>query len=226
MQKDKRRVGAIAELNELRTFCCFFGEQNAVVANEPDRESVNRSPTADQFVAIQRLELFKTTSVEHPGVHLPDVKRHPHICRSTTDELIGWVQRFIGRFSRARTKFLPPQVSNNFSGNPERIHFVDGEVIGQPTHPRVHLCSTEGFLINNFVDRHLHEGRPTQVRRASLFHKNRVITHSRRVCATCCCRPEPNCDRRNTGFRQLGLMFEARAPRNKDVSLMWKVCAR
>ena len=100
---------------------------------------------------------------------------------------------------------------------------VDGQVVGQPAGARVHLGAAERLLVDDLVDRHLHQRRPTEVRGAALLDEDGVVAHPRGVRTAGGVRPERHRDRRDAELRQLGEVLEARAALDEQVGLAWQV---
>ena len=59
LQEKYRYVLLIAKLNELCTFFCALAEKGTVVADDSDRETVDRSPAANSCSAISGFEFFE-----------------------------------------------------------------------------------------------------------------------------------------------------------------------
>ncbi len=223
VQEHQRCVTRVAQLDELGALLGLLREQDAVVAEQADREPVDRAPAADQLVAVQRLELLEAAAVEHPRVDLTDVERDPHVGRGASDQLVDVVDRIVGRLGRAGPELLPAQVADDVADHPQRVHLVVGEVVAQTARAGVHLGAAQRLFIDDLVDRHLHQGRTTEVRRAALLDEDRVVAHPRRVRTAGSVRPEHGGDGRDAQFRQLCLVLEALAAPDEDVGLMRQV---
>ena len=82
LQEDERRVGLVAELDELRALLRRFGEEDAVVGEDADRVAVDVRLAADQGRAVGRLELVEARAVDDAGDDLAS-RRTACGCRST-----------------------------------------------------------------------------------------------------------------------------------------------
>ena len=149
------------------------------------------------LAAVERLELLEPAAVEHPGDDLAHVERHPHVGRRATEQLVGVVQRRVGGLARARAELAPAEVAHDLAADPQRVQLVDGEVVRQAARARVHLGAAERLLVDDLVDRHLHQRRAAEVDRAAALHHHHVVAHAGDVGAAGGRRAEHERDRRD-----------------------------
>ena len=89
----------------------------------------------------------------------------------------------------------------------------------------VHLGAAERLLVDDLVDRHLHERRPAEVRRASTLDEHGVVAHPRRVRTAGRVRTERDRDRRDAHLRHLGEVAEAGPALDEQVGLARQIGA-
>ena len=89
----------------------------------------------------------------------------------------------------------------------------------------VHLGPAERLLVDDLVDRHLHERRPAEIGRAAALDEHRVVAHPRRVGAAGGVRPERDGDGRDAHLRHLREVAEARPALDEQVGLAGQVGA-
>ena len=191
----------------------------------PTGIAADRSPAAHQLVAEQRLELLEPAAVEQPSEHLADVERDAHVGRRAPDQFGRVVQRIVGRLGRAGPEPLPTEVADDLAGDAQAVELVGGEVVGQAARSAVHLGTAERLLVDDLVDRHLHERRPAEIGRAATLDEHRVVAHPRRVRTAGGVRAERDRDRRNAHLRHLGEVAEARPALDEQVGLAGQVGA-
>jgi hypothetical protein len=167
----------------------LLGEQDPVVAEHADREPVDRSPTAHELVAVERLELLEATAVEQPGEHLADVERDAHVGRRAAEQLGRVVERRVGGLGGSGPSLRHPRWRRCWRVMRMRVELVLGEVVGQATRARVHLGAAERLLVDLLVDGHLHERRAAEVGGAALLDEDRVVAHAGHVGAAGRVRP-------------------------------------
>ena len=90
---------------------------------------------------------------------------------------------------------------------------------------RVHLGPAEGLLVDDLVDRHLHERWPAEIGRAAALDEHGVVAHPRRVRAAGGVRSERNGDGRDAHLRHLREIAEAGAALDEQVGLAGQVGA-
>ena len=59
LKKENGQVDLIAELDEMGPFLCRVGIDDTIVAQDPDRESLNRGKSADHGGSPARFELLE-----------------------------------------------------------------------------------------------------------------------------------------------------------------------
>src|SRR5262249_40617698 len=97
LQEDERDFPLAGELDEVRPLLSRLGEENTVVREDPDRESLDMRETADERLAVERLELVEATAVDDPGDYLARIERLSVVVGNQPVEL-PWVgRRFLGR---------------------------------------------------------------------------------------------------------------------------------
>ena len=77
----------VAQLDEMRALERGFGEQHAVVGDDPDRVAVDAGEAGDQRRAVFGLELRELAAVDDPGDHLVHVVGHSRIDGNDVVEL-------------------------------------------------------------------------------------------------------------------------------------------
>ena len=87
----------------------------------------------------------------------------------------------------------------------------------------MHLGAAEGLLVDELVDRHLHERWSPEVGGATALDEHGVVAHARRVGAAGGGRAEADGDGWDAEFRELGLVAEALAAADEDVGLMRQI---
>src|SRR5207249_4517918 len=70
LQEYQRDLALAAKLDEMRRLQRRLGEENAVVGDDPDRITPDAGETADQGLAIERLELVQLAAVDDARDHL------------------------------------------------------------------------------------------------------------------------------------------------------------
>ena len=93
LQEQQRHTALAAQLDEMRGFQRAFREQDAVVAQNADRDAVNVGEAGDQRGAVERLELVEFGAVDQPRDHLAHVVLLFQIDRYDAVELAGVVFR-------------------------------------------------------------------------------------------------------------------------------------
>src|SRR5439155_20804587 len=87
LQEDERDLALAGELDEVRAFLRGLGEEDAVVREDRDRETLDPGEAADERLAVERLELVEAAPVHDPGYHLARVERLAIVVRDQTVEL-------------------------------------------------------------------------------------------------------------------------------------------
>ena len=114
-------------------------------------------------------------------------------------------------------------MADDVTADAQRVELVDGEVVRQPAGARVHLGTAEGLLVDDLVDRHLHQRWSAQVGRRPFLHHDDVVAHAGDVRAARGGGPEADGDRGDAGARQLREVLELRTTRHEDVGLPGEV---
>src|SRR5207253_3726122 len=125
-------------------------EQYAIVGNDADRKAHDVRETANQRVAVKRLEFVKPRSVYDSCDDLTHVKGLPDIGRNNSVNLSRVVKWWLGIRERPGILFFAEQICNDVAGNSQRVRVVHGVVVGDAADSAVDLCTAQ-FFGGNFL---------------------------------------------------------------------------
>ena len=95
------------------------------------------------------------------------------------------------------------QPADDLAAEADAVELVDGEVVGEPADPRVHLGAAERLVVALLAGRHLHERWPAEEHLRALLDHHDVVAHARHVRAAGGRVAEHDGDGRNARRRQL-----------------------
>ena len=219
LQEHQRRVGGVGQQDELAGLLGLLAEQHAaVVGQHPDRVAVHPGPAGDQRGAVQRLVLVELRAVRHAGEDLARVERDLHVGGDDAEDLVGVVPR-LGHRSRRRSLLAPVDPGHDGAAEADRVELVDGEVVGEPGDPRVHLGAAERLVVGFLAGGHLHQRRAAEEHLGLAVHQDRVVAHAGHVGAARGGVAEHQRHRGNGQAGQLGQLVEDPPGRDEQVGL-------
>ena len=224
LHEEDRRVGAVAQRDELRALLRLGREEDAVVGHDADRVAAEGRPAAHQLGAVGLLELLEAGAVDDAGEDLAHVEGHPHVHRRDAEQLLGRVERLVGRSTGGAGAEPPPvQVGDDAAGDADRVGLVAGQVVAQARDPGVHARPAQLLLVGLLADRHLHQRRPAQEDAGPVLDHDRVVAHAGEVGPAGGRRAEHHADGGDALRRELGQAAELLAPGDEHVGLAGQV---
>ena len=206
-------------------FCDFLAEQHAaVVGQDADRIAVQVGPAGHQRRPVERLELVELRAVDDAGDHVARVERDAQIRRHDADQFLGVEARLDDR-SRRRALLAPVQPGDDAAADPDRVEFVDGEVVGQTRSAGMHLGAAERLVVGLLAGGHLHQRRPGEEHLRAFLDHHDVVGHAGDVGAARGGVAEHQRDGRDARRRQPGQVAEALPAGDEDLLLCRQVGA-
>ena len=182
LEEDQGDVDLVGQLDELGGLVGLLGEEHTpVVGQHPDRVAVDGRPPGDQAGAVEGLELVEAGAVDHPGQDLAGVEGDLGVGRGDAQQLVGVVDRLVGRQGRARPPLAPVQPAHDLAAQADGVDLVDGQVVGQAGHPGVHGGPAQLLVGRLLAGGHLHQRRPAQEDLGPLLDHHDVVAHARDV---------------------------------------------
>ena len=204
-------------------FCASGENRMPLLATHADGVPADRRPPAHELRAVELLELLETGAVDDAGDDLAHVEGHAHVHRRDAEQLLGRVERLVGRVDRSRTETRPVQVGHDAPRHADRLGLVPGQVVTEARRLGVHARATELLLVGVLPDGHLDEWRPAEEDAGPALDHDGVVAHAREVGATGGRRPEDDADGGDPLGRELGQAAELLAPGHEDVGLAGQV---
>ena len=181
-RKSERDVDLVGQLDELGGLVGLLGEEDAtVVGQHADRVAVDGGPTGDQAGAVEGLELVEPRAVDHPGQHLAGVEGDLGVGRGDAQQLVGVVDRFVGRLARAPAPLAVVEPAHDLAPEPDGVGLVDGQVVGQAGHPGVHRGTTQLLVGRLLAGGHLDQRWSAEEDLGALLDHHDVVAHARHV---------------------------------------------
>ena len=118
-----------------------------------------------------------------------------------------------------------PSLGDDLPPDADAVGLVDGEVVGEPRHPRVHVGAAQLLVAGFLAGRHLDQRRAAEEHLGLLVDQHRVVAHARHVGAARGRVAEHEGDRGDAQRRQLRQVAEDRARRDEDIGLRRQVGA-
>ena len=173
--------------------------------------------------AVGLLELLETGSVDDAGDDLAHVEGHADVHRRDAEQLLGRIQRLVGRAGGAGAEARPVQVGHDAAGHVDGLGLVPGQVVAQTRDLGVHARPAQLLLVGLLSDGHLDERRPAQEDAGAVLDHHRVVAHAGEVGASGGRGTEHDADGGDALGRELGQPAELLAPGHEDVGLAGQV---
>ena len=134
------------------------------------------------------------------------------------EQFLGVVQR-LGDRRRRRALLAPVQPGHDAAADPDRVEFVDGEVVGQTRSAGVHLGAAERLVVGLLAGGHLHQRRAGQEHLRAFLDHHDVVGHAGDVGAAGGGVAEHQRDGRDARRRQPGQVAEHLPAGDEDLLL-------
>lgn len=200
----------------------LFAEEDPVVRQNTDGIAAEMTPAGDEGGPVERLELLELTAVEDACENLSSLEWLTDVGTRNSQQVLRVIDGIDG-CPRRGARATPPQMADDVATDPDRIGFVEREVVGEPGCPGVHGGTAEALLIGVLVDRHLHQGRATEIDPRRVLDQHGVVAHARHVGAAGGARPEHEGDRGNTFRRQSSQVAETSSTGHEDLRLLGQI---
>ncbi len=158
-----------------------LGKQNAVVAQDADRNAVDVGEAGHQRRPVKRLELVERGAVDKPRNHFADVVLLFQIGGHDTIELGGIVFRLGGLGDNNIIWLFRIKVGDDAAAQRQRMAVVLGQIVRNAGFFGVHLGAAEFFGADNLAGRGLHQRRTAEKDRALVLYDDGFVRHRRHV---------------------------------------------
>ena len=208
LQKHQWNVALAAKLDEMRALQGRFGEQHAVIGDNPHRHAIDAGKTADQSGAVACLELIEIRTIDQPRDNLAHIIGNARIGGNDAQNFLRVIKRCSTIAARDKLTLLTVEIGGNGARNLQCMGVVIGQMVGHAGKPCVHVTTAEIFRRHHFAGCSLHQRRTGQKDRALIAHDHRLVAHGRHVSTACRARPHDHGDLRNACRRHLRLIVE------------------
>ncbi len=143
LQEDERRAPLAAQFDEVRAFLRRFGEQDAVVGDDPDRHAPQMREAGHQRAPVTRLPLRQFAVVDQARNHFVHIVGFARIGRYHAVEIFD---------RKARPQWLAHveamcrrggQAGHGAARNCQGMRVVFRQVISDSRQARVHIAATQ-----------------------------------------------------------------------------------
>ena len=208
LQEHQGNTAAVAELDEVCGLEGRFGEEHAVVGDDPDRVPVQMSETSHERGAVLGLELVELTAVDQSRDHLVHVVGLAWIGGHDRAQVGRGVER-LDRFANLpRSRGPWSERVDDVAHDVERVDVVVRQVIGHTGDSRVQVSPAELFSGDVLARRRLHQRWAAEEDRALVAHDHSLVAHGGDVRSTGSAGAENCCDLRDSARRHRRLVEE------------------
>ena len=145
MQKQQRHAALAAQFDEMRRFQRALREQDAVIAENADRDAVDMGEAGHQRRAVERLELVEFGRIDQPRDHLAHVVLLFKVGRHDAVEL-GRRRNSARAISRAECRSsLDVEIADDAAAQRQRMAIILSEIIGDAGFSRMHVGAAKLF---------------------------------------------------------------------------------
>ncbi|KAH6605589.1 hypothetical protein Trco_004742 [Trichoderma cornu-damae] len=179
LQEDEGDAALGAQLDEVGALDGGRGEEDAVVGDDADPVAVDGGEARDEGGAKVALELGKVGAVDDAGDDLADGHGLAQVGGGDAEQLVGVVER-LGEGGR-RGPGRPAEVGDAAAGEGDGVGVVDGEVVGDAGHGRVHPAAAQVLVADDLAGGGLDEGRAGEEDVALVLDDDALVAHGGHV---------------------------------------------
>ena len=185
-----------------------FREQDAVVGDDADRDTVDAGKARHQRGAVIRLELVELRAVDDAGDDLADIVLLLEIDRHDRVEIARVDRRRANGGERQVRRLGAVEIGDDTAGLRQGLIVVDRIVIGNAGNAGMDLGTAEILGRNLLARRRLDQWRTGQEDRPLLPHDDGFVRHCRHIGTAGGARAHHHRDLRNAHGRHVGLVEE------------------